>query len=309
MGIRLRSNITSLTAQRHFRLNTERKAEAMAKLSSGKRINRASDDAAGLAISERVQADIVSLKQAQRNANDGISMVQTAEGGLIEAGNIVVRLRELAVQAATDTISSRERSYLDGEILQLKAEIDRVSRSTHFNGTTLLAGENQTRSNFDVGSNKFPLEVQVGSSYFQENDGPEKEDPLNIIRLDFAKINAQAVGDKSLNLGLGEQGVRVHTKEAAQNSINVLDAAITKINSHRAFLGAVQNRLNAASHNLGIQIEDLSTAVSRIRDTDFGQATAELVQANILEQAGASILATANSMPKIALALLQQNMQ
>ncbi|MBP6218891.1 MAG: flagellin [Oligoflexales bacterium] len=305
MGLRIQTNIPSINAQQNLEKTSRSVQDSMAKLSSGERINKAADDAAGLAVSENLRADIRSLSMARRNANDGISMIQTAEGGLLETSNMLVRLRELSIQAASDTIGDRERSYLDKEFLQLKDEIDRIATSTQFNGTRLLVGTQSLPDELNAAANKFPLEIQVNKDYFSGADSVDQYNPLNIIKIDFQKLNGFTHGEGSLELGEHEDGTRVGTKSDAQRSIGVVDTAINRINEHRSYLGSVQNRLTSTVSNLGSQIENLTESRSRIKDTDFAVETANLTKSNILMQAGASILASANAQPQVALALLK----
>lgn len=305
MGLRIKTNIASLNAQRRLSASTNNLRGTMAKLSSGSRINKAADDAAGLAVSENLRADIRSLRMAMRNANDGVSLVQTAEGGLVETANMLVRLRELAVQAASDTIGNNEREFLDKEYLQLKDEIDRIANSTEFNGTRLLVGQRVMPTDMDAAPNSFPLEIQVSKDYYSESDAIGTRNPVNIIKVDFAELNAFTSGEGSLNLGENQEGTRVNRKENAQQSISTLDTAIGKVNSYRSYLGAVQNRLTSTISNLGVQVENLEESRSRIADADFADETANLTKENILQQAGTAILATANAQPQVALSLLQ----
>jgi len=242
---------------------------------------------------------------SRRNANDGISLVQTAEGGLMEISNMLVRLRELSIQGASDTIGNKEREFLDKEFLQLKDEIDRITNTTEFNGTRLLVGQAQLPEELNDDRNGFPLEIQVSKDYYPETDAIDKRNPANIIKLDFGDINSFTSGDGSLGIGTHEEGTRVNTKTAAQQSIGALDKALFKINDYRAYLGSVQNRLGSSINNLDIQIENLTEANSRIRDTEFAQETAALTRNSILQQAGTSVLASANAQPQIALNLLQ----
>ncbi len=278
MGLRINTNISSLNAQRNLsgtRLNQQKTLE---QLSSGQRINRAGDDAAGLAISENLKAQIRGLGQAERNAQDGISLVQIAEGGLTEVSNIMIRLRELAVQSASDTIGPTERKFLNVEFEQLTAEVDRIANSTEFNRVPLLNG---TGAVFDI---------QIGT----------RNDPL-ADRLTFdassADINVAALG---LNLA------SVSDKISSQNSLNAIDQAITSVSGIRADFGALQNRLQSTINNLQISIENLSAANSRVRDADIAKTTAELTKNNILMQAGTSVLAQANQSSTSALQLIQQ---
>jgi len=305
MGLRIRTNLTSLNAQRRLGLSTEELQASMNKLSSGERINKAADDAAGLSISENLRADIRGLGQARRNALDGVSLVQTAEGGLMETTNMLIRLRELAVQSASDTIGNQEREFLDKEYLALKDEIDRIANVTDFNGTKLLIGNSQVPDEMKTGANSFPLEIQVGKDYFIESDALSQPNAVNIIKVDLSALNAFTSGEGSLELGKAEEGTRVNNKINAQMSINSLDKAITRVNEYRSTLGAVQNRFNSTIANLGIQLENISEARSRIRDTDFAAETATMTQAKILQQAGTAILSQANAQPQIALELLR----
>jgi flagellin len=235
-------------------------------------------------------------------------MVQTAEGGLEETTNMLIRLRELAVQSASDTIGGQEREFLNKEYLQLKDEIDRIALSTEFNGTRVLMGQNagDYGSELQTGNTgNSPMEIQVGKDYFSENDSLDVRNPINIIKIDLSKLNVFTEGEGSLNLGRADSGTQVISKTDAQNSITALDSAINKVNEQRAYLGAIQNRFNSTIANLGVQIENMDTARSRIRDTDYAAETATFTQNRILEQAGTSVLSQANQMPQMALSLLQ----
>lgn len=276
MGLRINTNTPSLSAQRSLGMTNRRMNDNLRKLSSGERITRASDDAAGLAISENLKAQIRGNRQAKRNANDAISMIQTAEGGLSEISNIVIRLRELAVQAASDTVGSQERGFSDIEFQQLKEEIDRISKSSEFNGIKLLDGTGGI------------LEFQVGVH----------NDPiLDRLRYDGTKADTTLV-----SLGLSSE--TVSTKEGAQTTLAKLDDALVQINGVRAELGATQNRLSSTVNNLAVSDENLSAAKSRIRDVDVAAETADLARNNILVQAGTSVLSQANQAPNMALKLL-----
>ena len=304
MGLRIRTNISSLNAQRRLSNTTEALRSGMSKLSSGERINRSADDAAGLAVSENLRADVRSLNVAKRNAADGISLVQTAEGGLMEISNMLVRLRELSMQSASDTIGNKERNFLDKEFLELKDEIDRITNTTEFNGTRLLVGNQDLPEELSADRNEFPLEIQVSKDYLASDDAIDKRNAVNIIKLDFGGINSFTSGEGSLGIGEHEEGTRVNTKTAAQSSLATLDQALFKVNDYRAYLGSVQNRLGSAIKNLDIQTENLTEADSRIRDTEFAHETALLTRNSILQQAGTSVLASANAQPQIALSLL-----
>ncbi|MGE5087257.1 MAG: flagellin [Bacillota bacterium] len=276
MGLRITTNIAALNAQRNL-MGTQRIVnDSMAKLASGSRINKAADDAAGLAISERMKAQIRSAAQAQRNANDGISMIQTAEGGLNEVGNIIVRLRELGVQAASDTIGETERGMLNKEVVQLRDEIDRISNSTTWGTTKLLDGS----------APKFDFQVGIGN------------DP-QVDRISF-DAGAHA---STLN-ALGLAGLSFSTKDEARAALQKLDDAQTNVNGTRAYLGALQNRLTSTSDNLGVTQENLSAANSRIRDTDIAATSSEMVRNNILMQAATSVLSQANQANQLALKLI-----
>ncbi|MFK7871986.1 MAG: flagellin [Oligoflexales bacterium] len=304
MGLRIKTNIASLNARRNLNSSTNTQRRAMEKLSSGQRINRAADDAAGLAVSENMRADIRSLEMARRNTSDGVSLVQTAEGSLVETTNILVRLRELAVQSASDTIGDKEREFLDKEFLQLKDEVDRIARSTDFNGTRLLLGGSDRPDDYGSGGNSNPLEIQVSKDFYEDSDAIDVRNPVNIIKVSFANLNSTTTGEGSLDIGEHEDGARVHRKEDAQHSIMKLDKALYKVNDYRSYLGSVQNRLTSTIRNLGVQVENLEESRSRIRDADFAAITAEMTQANILQQAGVSVLSNANNQPQIALSLL-----
>lgn len=279
MGFRIMTNTSSLTGLRHMR-NTRRLLDtSLERLSSGFRINKAGDDAAGLAISEKLRSKIRGLMQAQRNANDGISLVQTAEGGLNEVQNILVRMRELGVQAASDTIGPKERVYLDNEYQALKEEIDRIANSTDFNGTQLIDGTG-------------------GTLDFQVNTGGDNI--LGVDRISFDAFKADANTDK---LGVAE--LAIDTKAGAQMALTKIEEAIDYVSSIRGDLGALQNRLTSTIQGIAISVENLSSANSRIKDVDVAEETSNLTQNNILLQAGTAVLQQANSLPKMALSLLQ----
>ena len=276
MGFRINTNVSSIAAQRSLsRVNRESQS-TLSKMSSGTRITKASDDAAGLAISEKLKAKIKSNAQANRNANDGISMVQTAEGGLDEVSNILTRLRELSVQSASDTVGDTERGFTDMEYQNLKQEVERIAQVTEFNGTKLLSGEGG------------PLDFQIGAN----NDAFQDR-----ISYDTSGQNA-----KLESLGIAEIGVA--SKEGAQGALNTIDSAIEKVSGQRASLGAIQNRLISTSNNLQITNENLSAANSRIRDVDYAEVSASNARNNILGQAGTSVLAQANSQGQNALRLI-----
>lgn len=276
MGLRISTNVSAMNAQKNLYMTNINMNRSMARLASGNRINQAADDAAGLAISENLKGLIRGLGQANRNANDGISLVQIAEGNLNEVSNMMIRLRELGVQASSDTIGDTERKFLDVEYQQLKSEIQRISESTNFNGTDLLNGTGGV------------LDIQVGV-----NNDPFKD------RISF---NAGAANTTIEALGLVAESVA--TKEGAQAGLNVLDNALTSVNAIRANFGAMQNRLQATSNNILVYNENMSAANSRIRDTDVAAETTEMTRNNILMQAGVSVLGQANQSAQLALKLL-----
>lgn len=308
MGMRIQTNIQSLNSQRNLSIATEANGQSIEKLASGFRINKASDDAAGLAISEKLKADVRGLNMAKRNANDGISLVQTAEGGLNEVGNILSRLRELAVQGASDTIGNNERGFLNKEYTQLKDEVDRITNSTEYNGTRLLVGNQEgVDESLRNRSNPYPLEIQVGKDYFTAVDNKDgNRNPVNVIRVDLQQFNTFTGAEGGLGLGTSDDpdGTAVDSKEKSQNSINTIDGAINKVAEFRAYLGSIQSRLGSTVNNLAIQSENFSAANSRIRDTDYADETAKLAQTGIIKQAGVAVLAQANQSPQAAMRLL-----
>tara|TARA_B100001094_G_scaffold313580_1_gene351514 strand:+ start:195 stop:1124 length:930 start_codon:yes stop_codon:yes gene_type:complete len=306
MGLRIRTNIASINAQRRLEIASAGVKESMQKLASGKRINKAGDDAAGLAISENLRADIRSLQQAKRNASDGIAMLQTAEGSLVETSNMLVRLRELGVQAASDTVGAWERRYLDQEYVALKDEIDRITNASEFNGTRLITGVSEnTPDEIRNPDGTFPLEIQVSKDYYLEADAIGERNPINIIKVNMENLNTYTSGEGSLELGRADDGTRLINKTSAQESIMKIDGAITKVGDYRAYLGALQNRLTSTINNLGVQVENLGAAKSRIQDTDFAAESSNYTSFNILQQAGTAILGSANQMPQVALGLIQ----
>jgi flagellin len=276
MGMRISTNVASLNAQKNLAFTQRGLNKSLARMSSGFRINEAADDAAGLAISENLKGQIRGLRQASRNANDGISLVQVAEGGLNEVSSMLIRLRELAVQSASDTVGDTERKFLDVEYQQLKSEMQRISEVTSFNGRDLLNGTGGV------------LDIQVGVN----NDAFKDR-----ISFDSSAANS------SLS-ALGIQSESVALKEGAQTSIEAVDKAIVQVNSIRANFGAMQNRLQSTTANLAVSDENLSAANSRIRDADIAAESSELTRNNILSQAGVSVLAQANNTSQMALKLL-----
>ncbi len=280
MGLRVNTNVASLNAQRHLYNTTNNFQKSMERLSSGMRINRSGDDAAGLAISESLKSDIRALQQASRNAADGISLVQTAEGSLDEVNNILLRLRELAEQAATETLGAEERGYLDGEFQELLAEIDRISTTAEFNGIKLLDGSVTT------------LNVQVGIG----TDTTTSSVPIDL---------SQPMSASDLNLTAGTINITGTNGNAARIAIGLITDATGIVSSVRAGFGAAQNRFETSVRNIGMTAENLSAANSRIRDVDVALETSNMTSLQILQQAGVSILSQANMTSQLALNLLQ----
>ena len=269
----INTNIMSLNAQRNLSSSQNALATSLERLSSGLRINSAKDDAAGLAISERFTAQIRGLNQAVRNANDGISLAQTAEGAMAEVTNNLQRIRELAVQSANETNSTSDRASLQAEVTQLLAEIDRVASQTEFNGTALLDGSFAT-AQFQVGANATDI-ITVTSAVNVTTDD-----------LDVDDVDISSVAGATL-------------------ALTAVDAALDEVSGFRGEFGAIQNRFESVIANLQISVENQSAARSRIRDADFAAETAELTRAQILQQAGVSVLSQANAQPQSVLALLQ----
>lgn len=276
MGLRIGTNLPSLAAQRTL-VSTDRELKkTFAQLSSGSRITKSADDAAGLSISENLKSHIRGYGQASRNANDGISMVQTAEGGLSEISNILTRFRELGVQASSDTVSDTERSFINKEVQQLRDEAQRIAKSTRFGTVQLLDGTGGT----------FDFQVDINNDSFND-------------RISFDSTTQDATVD---NIGVAD--IDFSTKDGAQSALEILDVAQKQVNGYRANLGAIQNRLFSTADNIQSAIENLSAANSRIRDTDIAQSSADMAKNQILQSATVSVLAQANQAPSSALKLL-----
>ena len=278
MAISIVTNPASLNAQRNLNKTQGTMGRSLARLSSGLRINGASDDAAGLAISEKLKSQTRSIAQAERNANDAVSMLQTAEGAMNETSGLLIRMRELSVQSANDTVGSTERSFIQSELSDLRDEVNRIAEVTEFNGTKLIDGT--------ASSVTFQVGIQNTSN-----------DRISVAIND---MHATALGAGTTDL----DGLDISTITGAQTALDVLDAAITDVSAGRAEIGAVQNRLQVTIANLGTARENLSAANSRIRDVDVASESAELTKNNILMQAGVSVLAQANQQPSLALSLL-----
>ncbi len=275
MGIRINTNVSSLNTQRHLSNSSRAFAKSMEKLSSGLRINRAGDDAAGLAISEGLKADIRSLDQASRNAADGISLVQTGEGAMDEVSNILLRMKELTEQSLNGTLSDTDRGYLNSEYSALTSEITRISASTEFNGVKLLDG-----------SGSATLGIQVGI-------GTAASDSVTIDLSD-----GRSATDLGVTTGIG------NTTDAT-SAMGEIDTAIATITSARSDFGAIQNRLESSIRNINMTSENLSAANSRIRDVDIAKETSRMTSFQILQQAGVSMLAQANQTSGLAMSLLR----
>lgn len=275
MGLRISTNVAAINTQRNMTNSQRLMQNSSAQLASGFRINKSADDAAGLAISETMRGQIRSAIQAKRNANDAISLVQTAEGGLGEISNILIRSRELAIQAASDTIGDPERSLIQTEISQLKDEVQRIAKSTRWNSTSLLDG---STPNFDF---------QIGI---------------------FSTENDQIAFDAAKNVGtldaLGLTDMDFSQKDSARSSISSIETAQQNVNAMRANLGALQNRMTSTVDTLAITEENLAAANSRIRDTDVASSTSDMARNNVLLQAGTATLAQANQSTTLALKLI-----
>ena len=313
MGVRVKTNVQGLIAQRQLSINRRAQANSLERLSSGQRINRSSDDAAGLAVSERIRAKIASLGVAKRNANDGVSYIQVAEGALNEMTNIVVRMRELSAQAASDTIGNRERGFLNAEFQQLNKEIVRIEESTEFNGSKLLQTEELR-----------PLRIFVGASNRGDVNGEAPEfdaetdpdaitinlEPLNQLSEAMAQVTEGVAQDAEGELSLSpEDGGTADDLGAGEDGtgdlFNRLDNALDAIAGYRATLGAVQARVNSTISTIEISNENLEAARSRIRDVDYASESTRFTQANILTAAGSAVLTQANSRPETVLSLLR----
>jgi flagellin len=272
MGIRINTNVASINTKRHLYNSTVSFGKSMEKLSSGLRINRAGDDAAGLAISENLKADIRALDQASRNAADGISLVQTGEGALDEVSSILLRMKELAEQSMNGTLTDTDRGYLDSEYTALTDEIDRIAAGTQFNGVNLLDGS-------------LTVDIQVGI-------GTTSNDQVAI---------AQSTNMNSSGIGIS---AAIDSVTAAATAMDEIDDAITEVVTARGDFGAIQNRLETSIRNINMTSENLSAANSRIRDVDVAAETSHMTSFQILQQAGVSMLAQANMTTGLAMSLL-----
>ena len=281
MGLVVNTNLLSLNAQRSLNRTQGKLGTSVARLSSGLRINSAKDDAAGMAISMKLASHVRGLNQAVRNAQDGISVVQTAEGGMNEIHNILTRMRELSMQSATGTLSTADRTALQTEFADLKSEIDRISDTVDFNGFKLMDGS--------LSATGVSLQVGINNT---------ANDRITISAATFGNIDASALGLTTAALS------SIDSVGASQSMLTVIDAAIGTVSTRRGNLGAVQNRLGSTIANLEIASENLSAANSRIADADFAIETANLTKNQIILQAGVAVLSQANTIPQYALQLL-----
>jgi flagellin len=379
MGMSINTNVLALNAQHNLAATNAKMSKALERLSSGLRINRAADDAAGLAVSEKLRSQVRGMTQASRNAQDGISMIQTAEGALNESHAILQRMRELAVQSGTATLQDADRTNIQAEVTQLQSELDRISSVTDFNGQKLLDGSLKGQATSALGASLTAANgitsltasgaangtgwtltattASGGTSDVTLSDGNGNTQTIRVTvptsgsavvdfkslgikvgvnsNLGAAQISAangftvaNGTGQAQLLIGSGFNGVTgaeklsvavdsmsgttllggtldVSTQTAAQNALSTIDTAIATVSTTRANLGALQNRLEHTITNLGVSVENLSASESRIRDTDVAEETSHMVSAQILSQAGTSMLSQANSVPQGALALLR----
>ncbi len=276
MSLKVSTNIPSISAQKTLSSTQREMQKSFAQLSSGSRITKAADDAAGLSISETLKSTVRGYGQAKRNANDAISMVQVSEGGLSEISNMLSRLRELGVQAASDTVGDKERGFIDLEVQQLKNEIQRVSETTRFGSVKLLDGSGEN----------YEFQVDINNDDFADRIG-----------FDAGEQNVQTAE-------LGVDGFDFSTKDGAREALEGIEDAQVMVNGHRATLGAIQNRLIATTESLSNAVENFSAANSRIRDTDIAESSADLARNQVLQQASIGVLAQANQSTASALKLI-----
>ena len=271
----IRTNVASLIAQRNLANAEGMMSSSLAKLSSGYRITKAGDDAAGLGISSNLNAQIKSYNQASRNASDAVSVIQTAEGSLNETTNILTRLRELAMQSASGGVGNTERGYIQNEVAQLVSEVSRIAESTEYNGVKLMDGNITT------------LTFQVG---------------IRNVTTTSDRISVETMDATAATLGV--DALELTSAASSQEALSTIDTAIERISSARATLGAAGNRFNAVANTIRTAAENLSAAHSRIKDVDVAEETAAMSRAQILAQAGVSALAQANQVPQMAMKLL-----
>lgn len=277
MGLRIKSNLPSKLVQKELRKVAQSADESYGRLASGKRIMKSADDAAGLGIAKKMEAEVRGYRMAQRNANAGISMIQVAEGGLDESSNILTRMRELSIQAASDTVGGRERGYLNLEYEQLTHEVDRISKTTTFSGAPLLTGENENGV----------MDFHVGAYAGEDN------------RISFDAQSTNATGE-----ALGISGTNILDKESAAGNLEIIDEAITQVAGFRANFGSIQSRLQSTIQNLDTASVNTEAARSQIEDVDIAAETAKVASTAIMKNAGIASLAQANSIPSSALRLI-----
>ncbi len=288
MALRINYNLASSVAQRSLGSSQENYARQAERLATGLRINKAGDDAAGMAISERLKNQVRGLNQAQRNAQDGISLIQTAEGAMGEAHTILARMRELAVQAASDTISNGDRTNILTEFTSLYVEIDRIATSTQFNGVAVLTG----------GSTALKLQIGANSNNPSVNDNVISLNVTPGVNTPSGSFYASVLSPTMTDMGVTSQSL-------ANLAISTLDAAINAVSTARTSIGSMQSRLESVSRSLAVASENAAAANSRIADADIASSMSELVRAQILQQAGISVLAQANQAPSLVLQLLK----
>jgi flagellin len=294
MGLRIKTNLDSQKAQEHLSQTNQEVSDSLEKLSSGYRINKSADDSAGLAISENMQAKMRSFSQAKRNASDGMSYLQTAEGGLNDLNNIVIRMRELATQAATDTIGEQDRVYLDKEFQELGKEAIRIQQQTEFDGKKILTTENTSDVN-----------IQVGIHFKGSTD--DGKVPTSTINLSYKNLSNF---DKSL-ASLSKLNIQGETAsdlggDGAEAILESLDESMDEINLARSHFGGLQSRLNYTLSSIDVASENLNAAQSRIRDVDYAWESSRLAKNKIMSAAGTSVLSQANQLPEHVLTLLRQ---
>ena len=275
MSLRIKTNIASEKVQTNLKAISGSNEQSLERLSSGKRINKSADDAAGLAVASNLNTTTRGLRQAARNANDGISLVQVAEGGVNEINNIITRMRELTIQAASDTIGNDERGYLDLEFQQLKTEIDRIAKSTKFSGRSLLNGEGESYDFF------------VGA-YAKDHNKITFDSGVLDMQVDSIGIDHTTIADKF----------------DAQDSMEDLDVAQNSINGQRAVMGSIQNRMQSTVRNLEVQALNQNNAKSGIEDTDVAAEAARLASNTVIKEAGVAVMGQANNLPNSALRLI-----
>ena len=306
-GFRINTNTASLNTYRSYAASQAGMEQNIERLSSGLRINKASDDAAGLAISDRMDNQIRGMQQANRNVQQGNNLLQTAEGAMNEVGNILGRMRELAVQSASDTVSNDDRSSIDLEFEQLKSEIDRIAKSTTYNGTGLIDGSQDGLDTDHTTANTEKITLQVGA-----DNNTQDQLSFNLANFSVTKANGTDATEKFAGVALTDGSAATKFKDLdlssaanSQTAITSLDQAIEGVNDQRATVGAYQNRLEFTSSNLMSSIQNNSASVSTIRDADFAAEAADLAKNQILVQSGTSMLAQANGLSQNVLALIR----